>query len=94
MSACCSQNRQTAHTGCSSQSDQSLVIKSQKDSFSCGKETRHFRKGNSDSAFTTLEINPEKLNILKGWKRQCGFIAGCMITVWRRVQKNYKFENN
>lgn len=43
------------------------------------------RKGNSDSAFTTLEINPEKQNILKGWKRQSGFIAGYMITIWCRV---------
>lgn len=85
VSACCSQNRQTAHTGCSSQSDQSLMNKSQKDSFSCGKRRDILRKGNSDSTFTTLEINLEKLNILKGWERQRGFIAGYMITICCRV---------
>lgn len=62
-----------------------LWIKIKKIHLVLGKRRNILRKGNSDSAFSTLEINPEKLSILKGWKRQCGFIAGYTITIWCRV---------
>ena len=66
VSACCSQNRQTAHTGCSSQSDQSLMIKNQKDSFNCGKEKRHFVKGHFRFCTHSTRTKPRETEIFEG----------------------------